>query len=669
MIKNPQAKRGIALIGSFLEEAASVILLAYLSLAAAIFLSYEILAVSHPYPLDYGEAPLVDQAMRLIAGQAIYRPDLSLPPYTISNYPPLYVLALVPGVWLFGPNFWAGRVISVLCALGTGALLALTIDAYTQDRATALMTGLLFLAIPYVVSWSSLLRIDLLALALSMAALYVLVRWPAARWGTLVGALLLVGAIYTRQSYALAAPLAAFVWLVVHDWRRALGLAALVGGLSLALFLVLNTLTRGGFYFNVVTANVNEFGMERLEWNLRRLRDTAPYLLALGGVSLFLAPAGKVRLWPLVVPYLVGAALSTLTIGKVGSNVNYFLELSAGLALAAGVLLAWSRKYPWLHAALLILLALQAGKLMQTTLDEYAEPLKERRESFRALRDLEWIVAEADGPVLADEYMGMLTLQGRPLYVQPFEVTQLANARLWDQTSLLESIRNQAFPIILIHYFPAYQVYKERWTLEMLAAIHQAYAPAETLADTRVYRPMRIRTPSDACPGAPWRLPTRGMLVVQWEDLGLDFFGWGSEKSVPVYAVADGLLARLADWNDTVAIQHDDPLRSGEKVWSSYAHMASADGLESYVVQDFSPGSVGVPVSAGQVLGYQGRWSGQPSRPTWMHLRFSVVQAAEDGAFPGEVTLEDILDLSPYLGIAIKPGTEEAGSQPLWCKE
>lgn len=669
MIINPQMKRGIALGGSFLEEAAKIILLVYLSLALAIFLVYEILAVSHPYPLDYGEAPLVDQAMRLIAGQTIYRPDLSLPPYNISNYPPLYVLALVPGVWLFGPNFWVGRVISVLCALGTGALLALIIYTPTQDRTTAAMTGLLFLAIPYVVSWSSLLRIDLLALALSMAGLYVLVRWPAAWWSTLVGALLLVGAIYTRQSYALAAPLAACVWLAVRDWRRALGLAALVGGLSLALFLVLNTLTRGGFYFNVVTANVNEFGMERLEWNLRRLRDTLPYLLAMGGVSLFIAPAGKARLWPLLVPYLIGAALSTLTIGKIGSNVNYFLELSAGLALAAGVLLAWSRKCPWLRAVLLILLALQTAQLMQNTLDEYAEPLKERRESLRALRDLEWIVADADGPVLADEYMGMLTLQGRPLYVQPFEVTQLANAGLWDQTPLLESIRNQEFPLILIHYFPGYQVYQERWTLEMLSAIHQAYAPAEMLADTRVYRPIRLRTPSDACPGAPWRLPTRDMLVVQWGGLGLDFFGWGGEKSVPVYAVADGLLTRLPDWNDAVAIQHDDPLRPGQKAWSYYAHMASASGLESYIVRDSPPGSTSVPVVAGQVLGYQGRWSGQPLRPMWMHVRFSVVRAAEDGSSPDEVTAQDVLDLSPYLGISIKAGTEEPGSQPLWCKE
>jgi hypothetical protein len=661
-------KRLLALLGPLLEEGATIMVLLFLSLATLIFFIYATLAVSHPYPLDYGEAPLVDQAMRLADGQNIYRPALSSPPYTISNYPPLYVLTLVPTVWLFGPTFWAGRVISLLCALASATFLALIIYTYTQDRIAAGLTGMLFLAIPYVVHWSSLLRVDLLALALSLAGLYVLIRWPAARLSTIVGALLLVAAIYTRQSYALAAPLAALIWLCAHNWRQAIVLAALVGGLTLALFLVLNVITRGGFYFNIVTANVNEFGMERLEWNLRRLRDTLPYLLFMGAISLVFAPTVRVRLWPLLVSYLVGASLSTLTIGKIGSNGNYFLEVSAALSLAAGVLVAWGRGRPWLRAIFLVLLALQTRLLMRTALNEYAEPLQERRQFLPALHALEELVANADGPVLADEYMGMITLQRRPLYVQPFEVTQLANAGLWDQTPLLESIRNRKFPIILIHYFPEYPVYKERWTVEMLSAINRAYIPTDSLAETRVYRPIGSRAPAEACPGAPWRLPTNGLLGVRQSDIGLDFFGWGNEGSVPVYAVADGLLTRLPGWSDAVAVQHDDPLRPGEKVWSYYGHMASADGSESYIVRDFPLGSTDVPVAAGQPLGYQGRWSEQTRTiaTTWTHLRFSIVRAAEDGLFPREMVPENVLDPSPYLGITLRA---EKGYASLRCEE
>ncbi|NIV38076.1 MAG: hypothetical protein GWN58_54285 [Anaerolineae bacterium] len=489
---------------------------------------------------------------------------------------------------------------------------------------------------------------------------------------------MLVAAIYTRQSYALAAPLAAFVWLVTHDWRRAIGLAALVGGLALVLFFALNVLTQGGFFFNVVMANVNEFEVQRLEWNLRQFRDAAPVLLLLGGVSLVLAP-GRMRSWPLTVPYLIGGALSSLTIGKIGSNVNYFLELSAALSLAVGTLVAWSgrprrrglEQRVWLRASLLILLALQTVRLMQTTADEYFEPL-ERRLGFREeLRELEGIVADVEGPVLADEYMGLVTLQDRPLYIQPFEVTQLAGAGLWDQTTLVEDIREREFSLILIHHFPEYAAHKERWTPEMLLAVQRAYVPSDSLANTIVYRPLGSRTRRPACPGAPWQLPTSAEMGVQWGERGLDFFGQGDENSVPVHAVADGRLTRLSHWEDAVAIQHDDPLRPGEKVWTYYAHMASASSGESYIVPGLPAGSTNVSVRAGQLLGYQGRRSErtQAMVTPWVHLRFAVVRATEDGRFPDGIGPGDILDPSPYLGIVLKTEAGTGGWQPLRCSE
>lgn len=70
----------------------------------------------------------------------------------------------------------------------------------------------------------------------------------------------MVAAIYTRQTYVLAAPLTAFIWLLVqHGPRKALALVAMVGGGSLGLLAVLNWLTGGGFLLNTVIANMNEF--------------------------------------------------------------------------------------------------------------------------------------------------------------------------------------------------------------------------------------------------------------------------------------------------------------------------------------------------------------------------------------------------------------------------
>lgn len=73
---------------------------------------------------------------------------------------------------------------------------------------------------------------------------------------------------------------------------------------------------------------------------------------------------------------------------------------------------------------------------------------------------------------------------------------------------------------------------------------------------------------------------------------GLDIFGEGRENTVPVYAVGDGLLTRLAGWKSAVIIRHSDPLRPGEAVCTFYSHMAGASG-KPYIVAEFPPGSSG----------------------------------------------------------------------------
>jgi Dolichyl-phosphate-mannose-protein mannosyltransferase len=655
-------------LGPFLNDGARIMFLMFATVASIIFLAYQSSAVRYRYSLDYGEAPLVDQAMRLASGQNIYRADISQPPYTISNYPPLYVALLSISVKLFGPaaTFFVGRMISVLCALISSLCLARIVHVSTSDRFAALSAGLTFLAFPFVVFWSSLLRIDMLALALSLGGLCLLAGVTNSLRTFIAASLLLVAAIYTRQSYALAAPLAAFVWLLSRDWRQALCLTALVGGLTVLLFFLLNAFTHGGFYFNIVTANINEFKLDQLIYNWDRLRTAALIPICFGIVSLFLIRPWN-PLWALSAPYLIGATLSALTIGKIGSNVNYLLELCAALSLATGVVIAWSRMHlsvQALRAAFLITMALGVAKMMRAMLNDYAWDLHERLAATKDLSRLEAFVAETPGLILADEYMGMLTLQGRPLVIQPFEVTQLARAGKWDQTPFLESIKKKEFASIILYDRPWSN---ERWTPEMVTAISQSYILVDIVADNKIYKAFE-RTPTqsiDVCPAVTWRLPSDGSLGVQSSEGGIDFFGHGNEGSIPVYAVADGLLTRRPEWVDAVAILHDDPLRPREKIWAFYGGMAAANGADSYVAKDFPQGTKNFPVKSGQLLGYQGSWSGVPLWGTWLHTFFAVLDASGKNTFPENIT-GNVLNPAPYLGINIESGNKNP--QALKCE-
>jgi len=457
--------------------------------AASLFVRHGLAALAFPYPLNYGEGPLLDQASRLADLKNIYPADLSKPPYVVSNYPPLFVLLQAPFVWIFGPGFWYGRAISLASTVAVAALIALTLHVLTRDKTASAAGGLTFLAVPFVLHWSSLDRVDMLGLALSWGGLYAVVRRPDRR-GVILAALLMVAAIYTRQTYALAAPLAAFAWLLAGgQGRRALALATLTGGLSLLLLGALSALTGGGFFFHTVTANANEFRWEQVSSNLSTMEGIMPLLLVGGLAFVVLGLRSRTASWWLVGAYLGGSAATTLLIGKVGSDVNYLLELSGALSLAASTLMARYASQTGARCALLLALAVQVATMVQAS-QFYAGFQQGVIDQRSGLARLEALVDRSKGPVLADEYAGLLPLDGRRIYLQPFEMTQLQRDGRWNQEPLLRSIKRRKFPLILIWKPPyAAGIEQERWTREMLEAIEENYEPVQKHLATVVYRP------------------------------------------------------------------------------------------------------------------------------------------------------------------------------------
>jgi hypothetical protein len=463
------------------------VLLLVLIAAAGLFATDGARVIRFRYPMDYGEGPLLDQTMRLGHLESIYRVNPTSPPYTVSNYPPVYPLALSPLGRVWGPAFWYGRLLSWLSTVAAGVL-GLILHAFTRDQAAALIGGLSLLAFPPVSYWSSLYRVDALALALSLGGVYVTVRRPAGRLTVPVAALLLTAAIYTRQSYGLAAPLAACLWLgQAVSWRRGFALAGLTGGLGAALFVGLDLATGGGFALNVVSANLNDYQAGSLLQYLTDVWTLMPLALTAVGLFLLTAPWFGVPSWRLVAPYALGAVASGLTIGKVGSNVNYLIELGAGVSLAIGALLAWHRPRRAVHAAIALLLALDMALVVLAS--PYRTVTHIRLKQGEEARHLLGVVHRAPGIVLADEDMGLLPLDGRPIFFQPFEMTQLARAGRWDQRPLLADIERQAFAAILIYRVPELPLHRERWTDEMLGAIERRYVVEERVGPTEVFRP------------------------------------------------------------------------------------------------------------------------------------------------------------------------------------
>lgn len=469
------------------------------------FIDHAQRALAYPYVLNYGEGPLLDQTLRLQRGANLYPADLDAPPYTVTNYPPVYLLAQLPLIEANGVSFTWGRAISVVSMVISAVMLALIARAITRDWSAALVSGGLLLTVPYVLHWSALARIDGLALALSLIGLWCAASRPGRPLNLILAILFLASAAYTRQTYLLAAPFAAFVWLWGARARAAaFMLAAWLAAVVLVAFAVMLVLTEGGVFFHVVTANVNALDADILRFYIDEIGRAMPILIVAGGVTvlgwLFLMllrwdylEDGSAAGW-LAAPYALGALAAALTIAKVGSDVNYLLELSAALCLCAGVVVGWLKTAPLLKAAAIaaaiaqvfLMSGLSESKYYRIVFDRTTP---EQRAGVEQLMARLTDAANRGEPALADEHMGLLTLIGAPILFQPFEMTQLALAGQWDETPFVEALRAGEYPLLLLYQPMANPSLRfERWTPAMLRAINDVFRADGQFAETIIYR-------------------------------------------------------------------------------------------------------------------------------------------------------------------------------------
>ncbi len=482
------------------------VLFVCLILNLALFLWTTITDVRFPYGLDYGEAPLIDQAERIAARQVLYKTTLNSPPYVIANYPPLYPL-LIAGVGTITglPFLQVGRAISLIAVLLSGLVVGLLAYELSDNRLSGLIAATLFLGNPFVMKWSAIARVDMVALSLSLLSLWLLYRhWHSWQWLT-VALICLVAAIYTRQTFALAVPVAGSVWLWHNDRRRCLIFITVLALTCLALFGMLNFITRGGFYLNTVTANVNSYTVIRLLTMMAGFLRFWPFAIVIAGNAVLQAYITRSRkntsqngrmlrqpfIWSGLAVYSLGALASALTVGKIGSNVNYFLELEAALAVWAACVRTWEPERPVFHQlsiTALLLCQVVWGLVGGMTLYQISPAVRWRNLAQDDALYREVKTATRQGPVLADENLDKVVLAGQRIYFQPFEYRQLYRAGIWDPSALIAKIANHRFPLVLI-YAPGTALSQERWPQPVMAAIEKNYKVTDHQGETVVYKP------------------------------------------------------------------------------------------------------------------------------------------------------------------------------------
>ncbi len=326
-----------------------------------VYFIYAVELFRFPFDYDQGEGFELMDTVYFSRGEWPYRDNDTYPFYS-SNYPPLFHVVIVPLVWLFGPQYWTGRLVSFVGTLITAAAIGYAVHRTGRrepsNRYTwlAVISGLAFLASNYVYHVGPLFRQHMFMVMFETLAVVLLAvtiereeadgrRYNKSLFGVMA---LLLAAGYTKQlAYATVA--AVFIFLFLRGPKRAIVWAIPFGAVTGLIFLGINVATNGEWMLNTVTANLNPFipgqaeGLFRQWFRLHTLIIVVATLYAL--YQLYATRLSIYAVW------FVVATLNSITAGKWGAGESYFATAIAAACILSGLafreLLGWARGREW----------------------------------------------------------------------------------------------------------------------------------------------------------------------------------------------------------------------------------------------------------------------------------------------------------------------------------
>lgn len=472
---------------------------------------------TRPYEIDYGEGIVLHQARHILDRDIAYQP-ITRYPYVVYHYPPVFHLACRAVDLAVGDLLLSGRSVSFVCGLlicGVLVLLTSAVLPRRMDPATRRALCAAAGTLPLTFSnfyWTWLARTDSIALLFAFFALWAFVclrpSWPA---DIAVGALFIV-ALFAKQT-TLAPAFACLITTALIDRARLLRIVVTMGVLGSTILGVLAWFTHGEVIRHLVLYNQNPFNwlaaVARIIINwlglpilaslavavvVRTLRRSAArvrrFSLRAWGAYLRSSPR-RLATFVLVLHGVI-AGVFTLSGGKYGSNVNYYLEWNLTLPpLAVLSLVHWLPAFRTQRMRPHHLLAIAAlpyflivppfsvgwyPHLRDLQVDDQAA-----LQNHAALIDL---LRHTPGPVLSED-MTLLNQVGKEVPAEPAIINVLAAAGAWDEAPMIDRIRRHHFDRIIVYDLGA----RYRWTPTMARAIDGAYHLEQSYGKYKVYRP------------------------------------------------------------------------------------------------------------------------------------------------------------------------------------
>ncbi len=446
----------------------SGILLLILLLA---FIRHVVVTLPFPYPVEYGEGVVLNWLLRLREGLALYPPMAAEDmPWLHNPYGPLWFSLVAPFSGWGEGVFTAARTISLI---GLVLSLAFIYRLCRRDLRPvgAACVGALFCASPLVWRYALMARVDMAAIAASLAALVLMEKGRPDRvedagaggydasvafaWHWFFAGLAASAAVLIKPIFVAAA----LTGLAAgrREWRSkglAFGLGLLLPALAIGLWLW----ARGE------RAVIEHFGeMNRIGTSLRLMVSITlagagrhPFVLLALVLGLRSADRTSPRWW-----FALFMSVTLLLGGmKTGADSHYFLgPLTAGVLMTAPFsariisegrinILLWC-----LAAQFALYLPVAPQPVFTATYGQEVQAghsaLTPGGSDRRIGRLLVAEIRSTAGPVLADD-PGYLLAAGRDILIQPFQYGRLIRAGRMGDAALQRRIEQGYFALIIL---------------------------------------------------------------------------------------------------------------------------------------------------------------------------------------------------------------------------
>lgn len=459
------------------------IVIAGLLIYAIFYLFNSFIIITYPYQISYPEGFILNHIRSIIKGESIYK-SINDYPFIVVNYPPVYLYLCAGLAKLTGLSFFGGRLITFIASIFV-ALLIYEITKKESDKEVAFISALLFIASSYIYKNNPLMRVDMLGLLFSLLGIYIFIKADAQN-KPFYSIPLFILSLYTKPVF-FSAPVAAGIWLIIKDKKRGFTFILLSIISYGIIFFFLNHLTNGEFFRHNFLYNLNIFiltqAIKHYVWFLQN------HSMLFFFSVFFIIDSLIKRELSIFSVYFIISAITSFSAGKIGANTNYFLELIAISCILSGLCIKKLKGYNQKKICNLLiytLLFIQLLLFLHMPFLTKPAPTKSDRENFEKLSD---IISKTEGPIISEDG-GILVLNKKEVLFMPFEFTQLANQKIWNQDKFLEDLKNKRFSLLVFSFNVNYFFDKERLTPEIVKVMKDNYYVDKAIGDYFIYKPI-----------------------------------------------------------------------------------------------------------------------------------------------------------------------------------